>query len=100
MKSNSDDGVPIDFGPKKDIDSIISRSKRPRKPRKASADQPVTDANADPGQGVETDWRAFLIRKKGKPLGCLANAIAALTYADEWLVWIPAQKLSKYPQSR
>ena len=84
MKPNSDDGVPIDFGPK-GIDSVISRSKRPRKPRKTSADQPVTDTNADAGQGVETaDWRDFLIRKKGKPLGCLANAIAALTHADEW----------------
>jgi predicted P-loop ATPase len=96
MKPNNPDGVLLNFGKKDTVESIITaRSKKPRKPRQASAgdpnkkttaasDQPLADAKAGADQVAETDWRDFLIRKKKKPVGCLANVIAALTYADEW----------------
>src|SRR3954453_1730762 len=34
---------------------------------------------------TKTDWQEHLIQSdKGKPISCVANAIAALRYAPEW----------------
>jgi predicted P-loop ATPase len=48
----------------------------------ASTQQVDIGASQDARAGI--DWRAFLIRRKGKPLGVLTNVITALAHADEW----------------